>query len=84
MSKQLRIWLFTLLGTLLTSTSLLAEGVITMTTAKDVRDWIQLTIKANGPVSIDGARETTQINEAKRYILTSQTITIYGDVTYLE
>ena len=30
MSKQLRIWIFTLLGTLLATSSLLAEGVITV------------------------------------------------------
>ena len=74
MSKQLRIWLFVLLGTLLTSSSLLAQGEIKMTNSKRVGDWIQLTIEANGPVSIDGAREVVRMNGAKRYILTSQTV----------
>ena len=58
MSKQLRIWLFVLLGTLLTSTSLLAEGVITMTTSNAVGEKISMIIKANGYASIEGARET--------------------------
>ena len=84
MSKQLRIWLFVLLGTLITSTSLLAEGVITMTTSKAVGETINLGIKANGNVTIEGVKETPQLGEyAKSYTLTSQTITIRGDVTTL-
>ena len=86
MSKQLRIWLFVLLGTLLTSSSLLAQGIITMTTSKRVGEEIQLIIKANGNVTIEGAQETGQANESgfKPYRLTSQTITIRGDVTELD
>ena len=57
MSKQLRIWLFVLLSTLLTSTSLLAEGIITMTTSKVVGEKIKLTIEANGNVTIEGLKE---------------------------
>ncbi|WP_308556658.1 leucine-rich repeat domain-containing protein [uncultured Porphyromonas sp.] len=84
MNKQLRIWLFALLGTLLTSTALLAEGVITMTTSKRVGDRIELYIRANGPVSIDGVRESARTDGVREYYtLTSQTITIRGDVTYL-
>ncbi len=85
MSKQLRIWLFVLLGTLLTSTSLLAEGVITMTTSKKVGDRIELYIRVNGPVSIDGVRESARTDGSyyTGYTLTSQTITIRGDVTSL-
>ena len=84
MSKQLRIWLFVLLGTLITSTSLLAEGVITMTTSKAVGETINLGIKANGNVTIEGVKETPQLGEyAKSYTLTSQTIIIRGDVTTL-
>ena len=85
MSKQLRIWLFALLGTLLTSTSLLAEGVITMTTSKKVGDRIELYIRVNGPVSIDGVRESARTDGSyyTGYTLTSQTITIRGDVTSL-
>ena len=85
MSKQLRIWLFVLLGTLLTSTTLLAEGVITMTTSKKVGETIQLTITANGDVSISGVRESARAGGFYTgYTLTSQTITIRGDVTKLD
>ena len=84
MSKQLRIWLFVLLGTLLTSSSLLAEGVITMTTSKAVGEKIYMTIKANGGVTIDGVKESAQTDTYRpSYTLTSQTITIRGNVTYL-
>ena len=85
MSKQLRIWLFVLLGTIFTSTSLLAEGVITMTTSKAVGETIRLYIKANGNVTIEGAQETGQTDEygQKDYTIESQTITIRGDVTEL-
>ena len=84
MSKQLRIWLFVLLGTLLASSSLLAEGVITMTTSNRVRSSITLKIKANGYVSIDGVQESARTDGyGKDYTLTSQTVTIRGDVTYL-
>ena len=83
MSKQLRIWLFALLGTLLTSTSILAEGVITMTTTKAVGETIRLNIGANGDVTIDGVKESAQTNGYNNYTLTSQTVTIRGDVTNL-
>ena len=84
MSKQLRIWLFVLLGTLLASSSLPAEGVITMTTTKAVGETITLYIKAKGNVTIEGVKEPAQTNEYfKDYTLTSQTITIRGDVTNL-
>ena len=82
MSKQLRIWLFVLIGTLLTSNSLLAEGVITMTTSKAVGEEIELIIKANGNVTIEGVKETPQLGW-KRYTLSNQTVTIRGDVTKL-
>ena len=84
MSKQLRIWLFVLLGTLLASSSLLAEGVITMTTTKAVGETIGLRIEANGDVTIEGVKESAQKNGYNNdYTLTSQTITIRGDVTTL-
>ena len=85
MSKQLRIWLFAILGTLLASTTLLAQGVITMTTSMAVGEEIYLGIKANGNVSIEGAQDTGETDEygLKSYRLTSQTITIRGDVTEL-
>ena len=86
MCKHLRIWLFVLLGTLFTSSTLLAEGVITMTSSEKVGEEIQLIIKANGNITIEGAQETGQANESgfKPYRLTSQTITIRGDVTELD
>ncbi|MDY4245774.1 MAG: leucine-rich repeat domain-containing protein [Porphyromonas sp.] len=84
MSKQLRIWLFVLLGTLLTSSSLLAEGVITMTTSKGYEDKIYLDIRANGYVSISGVRESARTDGNRQYYtLTSGTITIRGDVKTL-
>ncbi|WP_297116524.1 hypothetical protein [uncultured Porphyromonas sp.] len=86
MGKQLRIWLFVLLGTLLTSTSLLAEGIITMTTSKAIGEKILLGILAKGDIAIDGALETGEMNEDgfKFYTIKSQTITIRGDVTELD
>ena len=88
MSKQLRIWLFVLLGTLLVSNSLLAEGVITMTTDEIVGRQIHLGIKAKGEVTIDGVNEVARSDPYhegyKYYTLTSQTITIRGDVIWLD
>ena len=86
MSKHLRIWLFVLLGTLLASTTLLAQGVITMTTSKAVGEKIGLSIKVNGNVTIEGAQDTGETDDygRKSYRLTSQTITIRGDVTTLD
>ena len=85
MSKQLRIWLFLLLGTLLTSSSLLAENVITMTTTRESGDEIDLRIVADGDVLIDGVRENARTDgRIKWYTLYSQTITIRGDVMCLD
>ena len=82
MGKQLRIWLFVLLGTLFTSSSLLAEGLITMTTSRTVGGIISLRIDANGEITIEGVKETLQTEDrVVYYTLTSQTITIRGDVT---
>ena len=85
MSKQLRICLFALLGTLLASTTLPVQGVITMTSSKAVGEEIALRIEANGNVTIEGAQETGKTDDLDRksYRLTSQTITIRGDVTEL-
>ena len=85
MSKHLRIWLFALLATLLTSSTLLAEGIITMTTSKAIGETILLRVVANGNVSIEGALETGEMSEDgfKFYTIKSQTITIRGDVTSL-
>ena len=85
MSKHLRIWLFVLLGSILASSTLLAQGVITMTTSQAVEEEIGLEIEANGNVTIEGAQEAGQANEYGRryYTIESQTITIRGDVTEL-
>ena len=84
MNKHLRIWLFVLLSTLLTSTTLPAEGVITLTTSKAVGERITLCIRANGSVSISGVRELARTSvQYKDYTLTSQTIIIRGNVTKL-
>ena len=88
MSKQLRIWLFVLLSTLLTSTTLPAEGVITMTTSKKVGEIIWMRLESNddecstiGLVRVDGR---IGFYDPKPYEITSQTITIRGDVTLLD
>ena len=82
MCKHLHIWLFVLLGTLFTSSTLLAEGVITMTTSRTVGEIISLRIDANGDITIEGVKETLQTEDrVVYYTLTSQTITIRGDVT---
>ena len=82
MCKHLRIWPFVPLGSQLTSTSLLAEGVITMTTSRTVGGIISLRIDANGDITIEGVKETLQTEDkVVYYTLTSQTITIRGDVT---
>ena len=79
MSKQLRIWIFTLLGTLLATSSLLAEGVITMTTTKAVGEKITLDIWGDN-VTIEGVKEPFSIHYAT-YTLTGQTVIIRGNVT---
>ncbi len=87
MSKHLRIWLFVLLGTLLSSTFLLAEGVITMTTSKAVGETIRLKVKANDHFFINGAAIKSvevDVYGRKLYEITNQTITIRGDVTLLD
>ena len=83
MIKHLRIWLFVLLGTLLATTSLLAQGVITMTTSRGIGESIDLSIKANGSVTIEGVKEPSS-NGSATYTLTSQTVSIRGDVTELD
>ena len=56
-----------------------------MTTSEGVGEEIGLSIKANGNVTIEGAQETGKTDkfDRKSYRLTSQTITIRGDVTEL-
>ena len=79
MSKQLRIWIFALLSTLLATSSLLAEGVITMTTTKAVGEKITLGIWGRN-VTIEGVKEPFACHDAP-YTLTGQTVIIRGNVT---
>ncbi|EEK17747.1 leucine Rich Repeat protein, partial [Porphyromonas uenonis 60-3] len=60
----------------------IGEGVITMTTSKAVGEKVKLEIEANGDVLIEGVSESPQ-QYCNDYTLTSQTITIRGDVTTL-
>ena len=84
MNKQLRIWLFALLGTLLATSSLLAEGVITFTTAKAVGETVMLKMTYTGDApTLSGATGTPISGTEVTYTLTSQTVTITGDVTGL-
>ena len=62
------------------------EGVITMTSSKAVGEKVYLRIVANGDVVIEGVSEMPKLNQFPydyNYTLTSQTITIRGDVTEL-
>ena len=59
------------------------DGIITLTTTKSVGESINLTAEANGDVVIDGAVFFLQIMSNREYTLTSQTITIRGDITKL-
>ena len=56
-----------------------SEGVITMTTSKDVGEKITLIIEANGNVTIEGVKDP----KGSTYTLTSQTVIIRGDVKKL-
>lgn len=72
MISQTRIWLSAFLGMLLITTSIVAQAdvsstihstsssVISMTTSKKLGEEIRLSIKAKGPISIDGVIETPQ------------------------
>ena len=61
------------------------ESVSTMMTSKAVGEKINLAIKANGNVTIEGVGETPQLDgKNHRYTLTSQTVTIRGHVASLD
>ena len=84
MNKQLRIWLFALLGTLLATSSLRAEStnVITFTTAKADGETVRLYMEYSGDTpTLSGATGTPKSGDYVTYTLTSQTVTITGDVT---
>ena len=84
MNKQLRIWLFALLGTLLATSSLRAEStnVITFTTAKADGETVRLYMEYMGDTpTLSGATGTPESGKYVTYSLTSQTVTITGEVT---
>lgn len=96
MISQTRIWLSAFLGMLLITTSIVAQAdvsstihstsssVISMTTSKKLGEEIRLSIKAKGPISIDGVIETPQSDgKYHKYTFTRKTVTIRGDVTEL-
>ena len=63
------------------------DGIITITTTSTVGKEIMLEVKANGDVAIEGVQEYEENYDYRYYYytkkLTSQTITIRGDVTDL-
>ena len=63
------------------------DGIITITTTSTVGKEIMLEVKANGDVAIEGVQEYEEKNDYRytfyRKRLTSQTITIRGDITDL-
>ena len=85
MTKQVRIYLFLFLATLLAGLPAYGQvgsGIITMTTAKKVGEQIRLYlyIIADGDFTIEGAEKTSS---SGYYYLTDQLIVIRGNVTYL-
>ncbi len=57
---------------------------ISFTTSRAVGSTVKLTITADGDINIEGVEETTEKGSYKTYTLTSQTVTINGDVTDFE
>ena len=86
MNKQLRIWLFAILGTLLATSSLRAESTneITFTTTKAVGETVRLNMTYSGATPTLGGLDGTSESGWRTYTLTSQTVTITGDVTYFD
>ncbi len=89
MKRKVYISLFLFLGMLSVAVQVLGqksgsvgEGIITLTTAKNIGETIELSITAEGSVSIEGVKEQTESGD-KSYTLTAQKITIRGNVTAL-
>ncbi len=61
------------------------SGSLTLTTTKNVGDKIRLGIQAKGDITIEGVQEPPKIGgfPSVEYTLTSQTLTIRGDITFL-
>ncbi|WP_311566723.1 C10 family peptidase [Porphyromonas uenonis] len=67
-----------------TKDHIVGDGVITMTTAKGIGDVIRLAYIADGDVSIEGAKGTPRSERYINYTLTSQQVTMRGDITILD
>ena len=82
MTKQIRIYLFLFLATLLAGLPAYGQvgsGIITLTTAKSVGEKIDLYIRAYGGFIVEGAERTSSDD----YKLKDQLIVIRGNVTEL-
>lgn len=85
MTKQIRIYLFLFLATLLAGLPAygkVGSGTITMTTAKKVGEAVYLEVMADGEFTIEGAKEYS--DAYRYYIITDQRIVIRGNVTELK
>ena len=85
MTKQIRIYLFLFLATLLAGLPAYGQvgsGIITMTTAKNVGDQISLDIMADGDITIEGVKGKA-IKDYNFYTIENQQIVIRGNVTTL-
>ena len=67
-----------------TKDHIVGNGVITMTTAKSVGETIRLAYLTDGDVSIEGAEGTPRPEDYVNYTLTSQQVTLRGDITVLD
>ena len=86
MTKQIRIYLFLFLATLLAGLPAYGQvgsGIITMTTAKNVGEQIYLYIIAYDDFTIDGVEEQP-LQGYKLYTITNQQIVIRGNVIALD
>ena len=67
-----------------TKDHIVGNGIITMTTTKAVGESIRLGYLADGDVSIEGAEGTPRPEDYVNYTLTSQQVTLRGDITVLD
>lgn len=61
-----------------------SKQTITFTTRKNVGETVKLSIDASDDIEMDGVAETTYTGSGKTFTLTSQTVTIRGNVTDFE
>ena len=86
MTKQIRIYLFLFLATLLAGLPAYGQvgsGIITMTTARSVGEEIQLDIRADGDITIEGVKGKG-VKGFHYYTITNQQIVIRGNITVLD